>query len=51
MPSPWPVFMIEFFYFRIIFYKQLNIPVEKKSSSVHLVGNLIVGKTFDVERY
>lgn len=27
-----------------MFYKQLNIPVDKKVNSVHLGGNLIVGK-------
>ena len=51
MPFPWPVFILNFFYFRIRFYKQLNIPVDKKANSVHLGGNLIVGKVFDVEKY
>ena len=34
-----------------MFYKQLNISVHKKVNSVHLGGNLIVGKIFDVEKY
>ena len=51
MPFPWPVFILNFFYFRIMFYKQLNISVHKKVNSVHLGGNLIVGKIFDVEKY
>lgn len=34
-----------------MFYKQLNIPVDKKVNSVHLGGNLIVGKIVDVEKY
>ena len=34
-----------------MFYKQLNIPVDKKVNPVHLGGNLIVGKIFDVEKY